>query len=344
MPSVTGKKRTVNRLLVWPQDVSCRIGCLFTKVFDDIPEMAKHLSRRIFKTNMFFLVMPALYFEKIRSDPVYYFIQVKIIFIICDNDDHVKSMKCRFPNICHKFEFSTLDALLCRTRMIDEDTKNDIRFANRSRLHADKLSIVKQLPAYSLFGLPANIPNEFPSDYICPSCESVYTEVYRLQCNHNLCGGCLSIQKSCEICFQPILPGPVLRDDSMQEKIQKLSTNCISCGLHSSLKDYEDHLVKIHPDLATCFIENQLTPRSVRMKLSRNGTCIWKIWNIKNVMRDAISGKPESIYSPEFYIHPKGYKIGFRLYMNGDATGRNTHISLFYVIRRGEFACSSMAI
>ena len=51
---------------------------------------------------------------------------------------------------------------------------------------------------------------------------------------------------------------------------------------------------------------------------------------------NAISKKQMSIYSPAFYVHPNGYKICLRLYVNGDLTGKDAYVSLFYVIKRGE--------
>jgi hypothetical protein len=87
-----------------------------------------------------------------------------------------------------------------------------------------------------------------------------------------------------------------------------------------------------------------------------NGTCIWEISDIENIksiyikehffskfsfaiclLDSAASGIQKSIYSAPFYIFRKGYKMCMRLYINGDRKARNTHISLFFVIMRGEY-------
>ncbi|CAF2522352.1 unnamed protein product [Rotaria sp. Silwood2] len=44
-----------------------------------------------------------------------------------------------------------------------------------------------------------------------------------------------------------------------------------------------------------------------------------------------------SIYSLPFYSSPTGYKMCLRLYLNGDGTAQHTHISLFFVLMRGEY-------
>ncbi|CAF2522340.1 unnamed protein product [Rotaria sp. Silwood2] len=52
---------------------------------------------------------------------------------------------------------------------------------------------------------------------------------------------------------------------------------------------------------------------------------------------NAQSNKQASIYSPSFYSSPTGYKMCLRLYLNGDGTARQTHMSLFFVLMRGEY-------
>ncbi|XP_062519796.1 TNF receptor-associated factor 3-like [Corticium candelabrum] len=71
---------------------------------------------------------------------------------------------------------------------------------------------------------------------------------------------------------------------------------------------------------------------------SRNtdGVLLWKITDTRRRRRDAVSGKTQSIYSQPFYTSPNGYKMCARLYLNGDEMGRGTHLSLFFVIMRGE--------
>lgn len=36
-----------------------------------------------------------------------------------------------------------------------------------------------------------------------------------------------------------------------------------------------------------------------------------------------------------FYTSKYGYKMCLRIYLNGDGTGRGTHLSLFFVVMRG---------
>ncbi|XP_071963045.1 TNF receptor-associated factor 3-like [Antedon mediterranea] len=70
---------------------------------------------------------------------------------------------------------------------------------------------------------------------------------------------------------------------------------------------------------------------------SYDGTLLWRIPNVDRATREAINGKTNSLYSPPFYSSRTGYKMCLRLYLNGDGMGRNTHVSLFFVIMRGMY-------
>ncbi|KAM4541863.1 TNF receptor-associated factor 3 [Odontesthes bonariensis] len=70
---------------------------------------------------------------------------------------------------------------------------------------------------------------------------------------------------------------------------------------------------------------------------SYNGTLIWKIRDYKRRKQDAVAGKTLSLYSQPFYTGYFGYKMCARVYLNGDGMGKGTHLSLFFVVMRGEY-------
>jgi TNF receptor-associated factor 2 len=71
-------------------------------------------------------------------------------------------------------------------------------------------------------------------------------------------------------------------------------------------------------------------------RASFDGTLLWKISNISERMQEAKSGQQTSFYSPPFYTSKNGYKMCARIYLNGDGSGLNTHLSIFFVLLRGE--------
>ncbi|XP_020896332.1 TNF receptor-associated factor 3 isoform X1 [Exaiptasia diaphana] len=87
-------------------------------------------------------------------------------------------------------------------------------------------------------------------------------------------------------------------------------------------------------NLAVADLEEQLNSVAVN---SHNGILVWKVDQMARRHADATSGRQVSFYSPPFYTDPHGYKMCARIYLNGDGMGKGTHISLFFVIMRGEY-------
>ena len=85
----------------------------------------------------------------------------------------------------------------------------------------------------------------------------------------------------------------------------------------------------------------ELEDNNFRLSLLENcnhdGTMIWKIPQISQRMSDAQNGKYTSIFSLPFYTGRYGYKMCMRLYILGDGIGKGSHMSLFFVLMKGEF-------
>ena len=70
---------------------------------------------------------------------------------------------------------------------------------------------------------------------------------------------------------------------------------------------------------------------------SYDGQLLWKITEFARRRNEAVSGQQISFYSPCFFTGRYGYKMCARIYLNGDGMGRGTHISVFFVIMRGQY-------
>ena len=97
--------------------------------------------------------------------------------------------------------------------------------------------------------------------------------------------------------------------------------------------DRTEHQLTLH--------EIQLSEQDLQIQMleatSYNGVYLWKIDHYSRRFQEAVSGKTPSIYSPPFYVGRFGYKVCARLYPNGDGMGKGTHVSMFFVIMRGEY-------
>ncbi|XP_064827662.1 TNF receptor-associated factor 2 isoform X2 [Oncorhynchus masou masou] len=66
-----------------------------------------------------------------------------------------------------------------------------------------------------------------------------------------------------------------------------------------------------------------------------DGIFVWKISDFTKKRQDAIAGRAPAMFSPAFFTSKYGYKMCLRIYLNGDGTGRASHLSLFFVVMRG---------
>ena len=81
-------------------------------------------------------------------------------------------------------------------------------------------------------------------------------------------------------------------------------------------------------------LEEQVKQKEIS---SYNGVLLWKISDFARKKQDAVTGRQVSLYSPCFYSSSYGYKMCVLLYLNGDGMGRGTHISVFFVVMRGQY-------
>ena len=63
----------------------------------------------------------------------------------------------------------------------------------------------------------------------------------------------------------------------------------------------------------------------------------WKINCFHRILEEAKTGNVVRIQSDPFYTSECGYKGGLRLYPNGSSLGKNTHMSIYLIIMKGDF-------
>lgn len=102
----------------------------------------------------------------------------------------------------------------------------------------------------------------------------------------------------------------------------------------------------------SCLLPHMMVFLSGRFQISlRRGKMLWLVvllpcfhpvtlFIMKNItFVIGISLKFRFLYSllcfSAFYTSKYGYKMCLRIYLNGDGTGRGTHLSLFFVVMRG---------
>ncbi|KFQ43519.1 TNF receptor-associated factor 2, partial [Nestor notabilis] len=96
-------------------------------------------------------------------------------------------------------------------------------------------------------------------------------------------------------------------------------------------------------ELHRCLTQKDAGLSSLRKSLlfseqaSYDGVFLWKITDVGRKLQDSVTGRTVSLYSPAFYTAKYGYKVCLRVYLNGDGTGKGTHMSLFFVVMKGDY-------
>ncbi|XP_026513088.1 TNF receptor-associated factor 1 isoform X1 [Terrapene carolina triunguis] len=108
-----------------------------------------------------------------------------------------------------------------------------------------------------------------------------------------------------------------------QDVIQSLELKITE--LHRCLTQKDAGLSKLHKRLQSF------------EQASYDGVFLWKITDVNRKYHDSVTGRVVSLFSPAFYTAKYGYKVCLRIYLNGDGTGKGTHVSLFFVVMKGEY-------
>ncbi|PFX14199.1 TNF receptor-associated factor 2 [Stylophora pistillata] len=70
---------------------------------------------------------------------------------------------------------------------------------------------------------------------------------------------------------------------------------------------------------------------------SYDGQYLWKISDFSRKRNDAVNREDVSVVSPSFSTSRFGYKMCAQIYLNGDGMGRGTHISVYFMVMRGQY-------
>ena len=135
-------------------------------------------------------------------------------------------------------------------------------------------------------------------------------------------------------------------DQQMQDLLSDDEIQSLRNRFASELRSRDEEIVALRSRIVR--LERQIRSQNAeledhdfRLSLIENsnhdGSMIWKIPQFSQRKADAENGKYTSIFSLPFYSGRYGYKMCLRLYIMGDGIGKGTHLSLFFVVMRGEF-------
>ncbi len=98
--------------------------------------------------------------------------------------------------------------------------------------------------------------------------------------------------------------------------------------------------MKPHLDLACVKVKDtEVKLNETREKLETR-MFIWKISNFSEILRQAKTGEKNVLESAPFYTartESYGYKLKAKIYSYGCGSGKNTHLSVFIYVMKGEY-------
>lgn len=128
--------------------------------------------------------------------------------------------------------------------------------------------------------------------------------------------------------------------ESFSQKLKSLQEDVLFQSMTSYPSDRKNPKFDQMEQMLTIH-EIHLAEHSQRLQIlnasSYDGTFLWKIENYSQQFTEAVGNKTPSLYSPPFYTSRFGYKLCARIYLNGDGTGKGTHMSLFISVMKGEY-------
>ena len=105
------------------------------------------------------------------------------------------------------------------------------------------------------------------------------------------------------------------------------------------VKQLEEKVLEVERTLNVLSVRHQELelPLQISLASTHNGAFLWRIPEVRQNIRNAKMGSITSIYSPPFYTGLNGYKMCIRAYLNGEGAGEGTHLSIFFVLMKGEY-------
>ena len=103
--------------------------------------------------------------------------------------------------------------------------------------------------------------------------------------------------------------------------------------------ELSDKLKQVELECAECKeSELQLSDKLKQVSDQVNSTLFtWRIQNFDQSLQAAKEGSKERLHSEPFYTSPQKYKMKIQLCPNGSGEAKNTHLSVFITIIKGEY-------
>lgn len=102
----------------------------------------------------------------------------------------------------------------------------------------------------------------------------------------------------------------------------------------TNLKKQLEYLKKENDNLV---LKVSAQEKEMQKSKMESPTFVWKITGFSEIIRQAKNGRNSKLDSEPFHTGPYGYKLKLSVNPNGDGSGKNTHLSAFVIVMKGEY-------
>jgi len=128
-----------------------------------------------------------------------------------------------------------------------------------------------------------------------------------------------------------------LKQENLKLKQELIATKNLCNELHKTVSQTHMKMINIEERLVN------VTHATSSLFNIDNGAAqclLWRITNFSEKLAEANNGPNNCLYSPAFYTcfnqNGAGYRVRAKVYLNGDGKGFRTHMSVYFVLLKGE--------
>ncbi|CAF4025181.1 unnamed protein product [Adineta steineri] len=112
--------------------------------------------------------------------------------------------------------------------------------------------------------------------YLCRSCNLILREPFQLLCGHRQCKTCIEATEGdvvkCAECVEESLKSEIMPDRGFRNDMKLLQIACSLCDWNSLFKEYEEHLIKTHPNPVCEFCQEKFNS-TIRLDEHKQKEC-----------------------------------------------------------------------
>ncbi|CAF4096236.1 unnamed protein product, partial [Adineta steineri] len=127
-----------------------------------------------------------------------------------------------------------------------------------------------------MVGFDAKNKETINSLYLCRSCGLILREPFQLSCGHRQCKTCIEAIEGdvvkCAECSEESPKSEIMPDRGFRNDMQVLEISCSLCDWKSSFKEYEEHLIKTHPNPVCEFCQEKFNS-TIRLDEHKQKEC-----------------------------------------------------------------------